>query len=612
MVKRDLFDHVHSRLKQLKGLSKSPHAPFGNTSILVVGDYFQLPSVGSEVICKNPFDNCGYLWSQFVLYRLEEIIRQRGDSEFGDSLNDIRTRKRVKVGQRTAKGESSKMKSKEYEYEPLSSKTETLLKSREIKYAPEDASYPTDVLHLYARNAAVAEHNRRILQTVCQNVRKIEAVDFLENKGKRQRLAEPIVLKDPKEYQLPELHLAEGARIILKYNLDVSDGLCNGATGQIVKIYDGKLPYGQPEVLFIKFDNDKVGRTLRMNTVYPSGIPDNTVPIKPFKGVVRRHGSKTVRSQFPITLAWAITIHNSQGQTLQRAVVSFKNIDFPGQIYVALSRVTSSQGLHIIDLDLSKIYCDSAIDKCYDNMPKLQIGMQKLPKTHELTIVHHNVEGLKEHINDLQRCTQLQPSDVICVTETWLSTNDDIQMPGYSFQGRTREECYLGNCDHTSQIKTAKNGGVGIFLADSFVNDSNISITDISNKQCSLEHMAISVHDSKRGITSNIIVIYRPPKLPHTFTHNQLTFLLETLPPSSRVILVGDMNEDTSKGNTLPLHNLMTNHGFTQIIHHPTTIGRNGAILDNVYIKSEDGIMPNDQGVIPTHYSYHEAVYVTY
>ncbi len=631
LVSRTLFDQVHSRMKQLKGLSREPHAWFGNTSVLTVGDYFQLPAVGSIVICKQMFDNCDLLWSQFVLYRLEEIIRQKGDTGFGQTLNEIRTRKRTlrnmtskknqtetkdprkKHTKRTSKENKNKENDSKYEYDPLSASTQALLNRRKIIYAPELPSYPKDVVHLFARNEDVDNHNNTILKLLCPNYRTIKAADMQTYAGKTWKLVQPEEVEEPKAYQLPELHIGEGARIILKLNLDVSDGLCNGATGRVVKIHDGKMPRGQPEVLFIQFDNEKVGKKLRMNTVYPEGIPTNTVPIKPHSGVLRgKKGKKTVRYQFPITLAWATTIHISQGQTLQKAVVSFKDIDYPGQIYVALSRVTSSEGLYIIDLDLSKIYCDSNIQECYDSMLKLETSMAKVPEAHTFTVVHQNVEGLKEHISDLERCNQLQPCDVICVTETWNTTNDDIQMSGYSYLGRTRWECYPENCEKTAQLKTAKNGGVGMFLANSIVEDRNIKITDVSNHKCALEHMALSICDTARGMTRNIIVIYRPQKLPPGFASIQLAMLLENLPSSSNVILVGDLNEDTNGGPNQPLQKSITNYGFTQLIKHPTTIGTNGAILDHVYVKCEDGILPDKYGVIPTHFSYHEAVYVTY
>ncbi len=611
MVSKKMLCWIHERMKQLKGFRSTTYAPFGNTSILAVGDFFQLPSPGSMMICKKSpgWEFSDDLWSLFLLYRLEEIIRQKGDAAFGEALNEIRTRKKKKQTKSTSDKDSDKVS---YEYGPLSQNTVALLKSREIKYTPGDPTYPNDAVHLYARRKDVARHNSRILRVLCPDVRKIPAVDLETNKGKTRRLPEPMWI-DPrklKDYQSPELEVSEGARVILKLNLDVSDGLCNAATGTIVKIYEGKMPYGQPEVLYIRFDNDKVGRKLRRNTVYPQGVPSDTVPIKVHSDVIKQSsGIKTVRYQFPIKLAWAITIHSSQGQTLKDAVVSFKNIDFAGQVYVALSRVTHSEGLHIIDMDLSKIYCDTGVQECYNNMNKLKINMHTLPTTRELTIVHQNVEGLKQHMDDLERCNQLQPCDVLCVTETWINTNESFQLPGFTYQGRTRRECYSGNnCKQTAQLKTAKYGGVGIFLSNSLLEDRQQEIMDISNKLCSHEHMALSISDRQSGIKTIVIGIYRPKALPMDFACNQLSILLKGLPPSKRTVLVGDINEDANQR----FQSFMKKFGFVQLIDQPTTIGANGLTLDHVYVQSEIGTMPCSQGVIPTHFSYHEAVYVTY
>ncbi len=528
-------------------------------------------------------------------------------------LNDVRTRKRKKRTKFTSDKASDEVAD---EYEPLSETTIALLKSREIKYAPGDSSYPNDAVHLYARRKDVALHNSRILRALFPNFRKIAAVDLETNKGKTRRLSQPMWIdpKKLKDYQSPELEVSEGARVILKLNLDVPDGLCNAATGTIVKIYEGKMPFGQPEVLYIRFDNDRVGKKLRMNTVYPEGIPNDTVPIKVHSDVIKQNsGNKIVRYQFPIKLAWAITIHSSQGQTLKEAVVSFKDIDFAGQIYVALSRVTSSEGLHIIDMDLSKIYCDNGVQDCYSMMKKLNTSMHTLPIIRELTVVHQNVECLKQHINDLERCNQLHPCDVLCVTETWSNTNEDNQLPGYTYQGRTREECYSGNnYKETAQLKTAKYGGVGMFLANGLLEDRQKEITEISSTVCSLEHMALSICDLQSGMRTIVVVIYRPKALPLDFACNQLSILLKSLPHSNRTILIGDMNEDARKVGTQQLQGFLKKIGFIQLIDQPTTIGPNGATLDHVYVQSENGTVPCGQGVIPTHFSYHEAVYVTY
>nr|XP_024656105.1 ATP-dependent DNA helicase PIF1-like isoform X2 [Maylandia zebra] len=84
-----------------------------------------------------------------------------------------------------------------------------------------------------------------------------------------------------------------------------------------------------------------------------------------FKGAVRR--------QFPVKLAFACTIHKTQGLTTQTAVVSMKNIFEPGMAYVALSRVTSLSGLYLQDLDEKKIYANPEVTAALQTMRQASV-----------------------------------------------------------------------------------------------------------------------------------------------------------------------------------------------------------------------------------------------
>jgi len=78
------------------------------------------------------------------------------------------------------------------------------------------------------------------------------------------------------------------------------------------------------------------------------------------------------RKQFPLMLAFAITIHKSQGLSHENAIVDAGSTNFgPGMIYVALSRVTSLNGLHLTDLDRSKINCHQKAIKEYNRLRQL-------------------------------------------------------------------------------------------------------------------------------------------------------------------------------------------------------------------------------------------------
>ena len=117
--------------------------------------------------------------------------------------------------------------------------------------------------------------------------------------------------------------------------------------GTVLNIHVNKVTQ-KPSVIYIKFDDKKAGSTF----IQARGTVNGAVPIEPVLSKIRVHPFKPCspeiqRIQFPITLAWACTIHKVQDLTLQNVVISFKlnkQKSFNnGQVYVALSRATSLQ-----------------------------------------------------------------------------------------------------------------------------------------------------------------------------------------------------------------------------------------------------------------------------
>jgi ATP-dependent DNA helicase PIF1 len=78
-------------------------------------------------------------------------------------------------------------------------------------------------------------------------------------------------------------------------------------------------------------------------------------------------GTCTAR-QLPLKLAWAMTIHKSQGITLDCAIIDVSRVFAPGQVYVALSRVRSMDGLQIVGLKVGSIKCDDKVKRFYTHI----------------------------------------------------------------------------------------------------------------------------------------------------------------------------------------------------------------------------------------------------
>ncbi|GMG36537.1 unnamed protein product [Ambrosiozyma monospora] len=80
---------------------------------------------------------------------------------------------------------------------------------------------------------------------------------------------------------------------------------------------------------------------------------------------------KLVRKQLPIILSWALSIHKSQGQTLNRVKVDLTRVFEKGQIYVALSRCVDSKNLEIVNFDERKVKVHEDVVKFYDHLTTL-------------------------------------------------------------------------------------------------------------------------------------------------------------------------------------------------------------------------------------------------
>jgi ATP-dependent DNA helicase PIF1 len=141
-----------------------------------------------------------------------------------------------------------------------------------------------------------------------------------------------------------KLLLAEDAQVMLITNLDVGAGLVNGSRGVVVS-FDTKD--GSPIVEFLN---------------------GSRLPIGPHKWEIDGHPG-VFRTQIPLRLAWACTIHKAQGSTLDCALVDIGDNTFEcGQAYVALSRVKSLDSLYVHDFDRAAIRANKKVWEYYNSL----------------------------------------------------------------------------------------------------------------------------------------------------------------------------------------------------------------------------------------------------
>ena len=161
-----------------------------------------------------------------------------------------------------------------------------------------------------------------------------------------------------------QLKLKIGAKVMLTYNVDTSDGLTNGARGKLIGIW--KDSKGTLTKLIIKFQNCTIGQDRRrcspdITAQFPFGTSIEKVN---FSFSISKSKKSIVNTasviHFPIRLAFAFTAHKVQGLTIPKplkAIINVKDTFAAAMVYVMLSRVCALLQLYILnEFDRAKMY----------------------------------------------------------------------------------------------------------------------------------------------------------------------------------------------------------------------------------------------------------------
>ncbi|XP_034322352.2 uncharacterized protein [Magallana gigas] len=575
MVFKRLLYYIHERLVQIKKCKE----PFGGISVIAVGDFYQLPPVkqrkDERLYMENDTYPVDYWLDFFRIIELDEIMRQREDVEFAAVLNSLRVRTID---------------------EQISNEALTVLRDC-IREGPDD------VLHVYSTNEEVNDFNLEKLQTCCTDLTELEAEDYQkDNTTGRLKLRDKPLVTTKTDGLSPSLLLAVNARVMLTRNVNVEDGLVNGAMGYISHFEFGKDQQNKNiQGVGVIFDSKEIGKL--HGTITSHG---NQIVIQRIQEDVKEKNTKNVvRHQFPLKLSWACTAHKVQGMTTDKVVVNLDRTFAAGQAYVAISRVTSKAGLFIETADedkfKKKIYADPDVKAALNIMQRFvptrmgEIG--QIQDEEYKSILLLIVQSLRAHIQDIKSDNRLRQVDLICLTETWLRNQEDLsefEIPGFNFHSISRGICYDDSSNTFLKLSQARGGGIGVFQRK----DENIRVHELPLKN--IEGMALEL--CKENIV--LLVIYRPCII-------NVGFFLDTFHKVVNVfqerglqcIVVGDFNEDArSKG---PITSSLQSRGFEQKVDFSTTEG--GTILDHIYVT--DGIYVKVVKV-PVYFSYHDAVKV--
>ncbi|KAJ8945724.1 hypothetical protein NQ314_009086 [Rhamnusium bicolor] len=313
MVDGEYFEKIEQVARKVRRNDK----PFGGIQLILCGDFFQLPPVRTFNFGDNKavpprfcFKTKAWESCRLTTYELRKVHRQN-DESFISILNKIRI------------GRVDK------------DVTDTLAAT--AKQRIEQGDILATRLCTHTKDADIINETK--LKALQGELQVFEAQDSIPGTTKQLDQQTPVPSR---------LELKIGAQVMLLKNINVASGLVNGARG-VVKEFRQGLPV-------VQFRNKKeyVANHERW-TVKTAG------------------GGSLSRKQVPLKLAWAFSIHKSQGLTLDCVEMSLGRVFEAGQAYVALSRAQSLETLRVLDFNSTQVWANPDVLQFYRTLDQTRI-----------------------------------------------------------------------------------------------------------------------------------------------------------------------------------------------------------------------------------------------
>ena len=348
MMSKKVFDVIEevSRIIRKKG------EPFGSIQVIFTGDFYQLPPVGDAGDPESgQFAFESERWS--TVFSLENHIQlttmfRQKDPEYIGILGEIR--------EGTLSSESHKKlspyigrefhKEEHYGVVPtklfaIKSKVDFVNNTQYGRLIGEEVVYSYTVKTDAIMNINTCQLLKSSVVAAFDRLSPEEVTFEIENLIRVTNIQKKIFLKI-------------GAAVMCTFNIDIESGICNGSQGTITDFKDSigldGSPCKLPVVLFSNGSKRIIKSQQYQSDEYPS----------------------LVISQIPLCLSWALTIHKIQGATLQIASMDLGSSIFEfGQIYVALSRIQSLEGLFLNAFEPNRIKANPKVKQFYRGIPEV-------------------------------------------------------------------------------------------------------------------------------------------------------------------------------------------------------------------------------------------------
>ena len=418
LVGADTIYQIHFRLsKEIKQNCKD----FGGCAMVFFGDQLQIKPVSNTFnfgVPTNPkfamADSINRLWDKFQRIELKTNHRSGKFREYAEILNNLR------IGQLTT-GDIEKLESRVF---PRNSK-----------------DMPSDAIFVSGENAIVNEYNKKKLNELDTELvsRKANVFSATQKEIKSPKLDSSGYIHKTNIPLVVDLKVR--ARVTLTYNIDVSDSLCNGSLGEVVgfkRDNNNVIKY-----VMVKFDKLSAGSERRkkfkfLESEFGDATPIDLLEQEYHQG--KESSSSATAINWPLKLAWGITLHKIQGTTVFHPRALICDYDCwlkPSMVYVGNSRIQALSQLYILEKKTCR-----GMGKNYNNYPvgsKLPLNkmvpwpeaMEELERQEDIAptllpqkapndcikLISLNIRSLRAHLNDLQHDSYIN-GNFLLVQET--------------------------------------------------------------------------------------------------------------------------------------------------------------------------------------------------
>ncbi|CCK70649.1 DNA helicase PIF1 KNAG_0E03960 [Huiozyma naganishii CBS 8797] len=436
MLDGELLDKLNFIAQKIR----KNHEPFGGIQVIFCGDFFQLPPVSKDP--NNPtkfaFESASWKRGINMTIMLQKVFRQQGDTEFINMLNKMRlgtideeTEQEFKKLNRPLPDDDiipaelystrnevdranfarlNKLPGRVHSFTAIDGGS---LDNAELKekllsnfLAPKDLRLKVGAQVMMIKNVDATLVNGSLGKIIdfidgdtYMFLRTMEENDDLSTQQLEHLSKNPKALLD--KFKAQEEQDEGGNDVNQQRRKIIKDAYCQYSTQEQTSLLDDTIfnflnsKVGNNEEARVNIERKKQliqnlhqnskNRKLPLVRFKTSDMSSRTVLVEPEDWSIDDENEKTLvsRVQLPLMLAWSLSIHKSQGQTLPKVKVDLRRVFEKGQAYVALSRAVSREGLQVLNFDKTRILAHPKVVEFYRTLVSADKAVKQAHTTTE-------------------------------------------------------------------------------------------------------------------------------------------------------------------------------------------------------------------------------------